>query len=258
MILEEKEFLLNSPLYHQLNVDDSNIDKAWNIKFYNGSIDIFCLECQKDSVFTRKPRQISYGYEKWNSDSEYALHFNCTRVFSHEIVFYIKTTENTIQKIGQYPSIADLALQDIKKYQKLMSKSYYQDLSRAIGLSAHGVGIGSFVYLRRVFEFLVEQAHSKFISTPSWDEEAYKKSRMSEKIEMIKNALPTFLVENKNLYGILSKGVHELSEKECLEVFPLMKISIEIILDSELEESARKQKIEQARSSLSALQSKLK
>lgn len=53
-----------------------------------------------------------------------------------------------------------------------------------------------------------------------------------------------FVVEHKSIYGILSKGIHELSEEECLEIFPIVKIGIELILDEkiELEERERKKK----------------
>jgi len=35
------------------------------------------------------------------------------------------------------------------------------ELSTAIGLYSHGVGIGSLIYLRRVFEFLIDEAYNK-------------------------------------------------------------------------------------------------
>lgn len=68
---------------------------------------------------------------------------------------------------------------------------------------------------------------------------------MKEKIEMLKESIPEFLVSNKALYSILSKGIHELSENECLEMFPVMKTSIEYILyeikaKQELDEKKKK------------------
>ncbi|KKL23256.1 hypothetical protein LCGC14_2427220 [marine sediment metagenome] len=41
---------------------------------------------------------------------------------------------------------------------------------------------------------------------------------------MIKDYLPEFLVENRSLYAILSKGIHALSEDECLQYFETVKI----------------------------------
>lgn len=70
---------------------------------------------------------------------------------------------------------------------------------------------------------------------------------------MLAHRLPEFLVENKSMYGILSKGIHELSEQECLEAFPIVKLGIEIILDANLEETARKKKITDAKKKIEAL-----
>ncbi|GFD75677.1 hypothetical protein KUL113_50970 [Tenacibaculum sp. KUL113] len=67
------------------------------------------------------------------------------------------------------------------------------------------------------------------------DEETYKRARMNEKIEMLSAELPEFIVENKSMYSILSKGIHELSENECLKAFPIVKVGIEIILDEKIE-----------------------
>ena len=81
----------------------------------------------------------------------------------------------------------------------------------------------------------------------------YQQSRMSDRIGMLAHRLPEFLVENKSMYGILSKGIHELSEQECLEAFPIVKLGIEIILDANLEETARKKKITDAKKKIEAL-----
>ena len=58
----------------------------------------------------------------------------------------------------------------------------------------------------------------------------------------MKDYLPKVLVTNKNVYGIVSKGVHELSEEECREMFPYIKAGIELILDDLLAEKERKEK----------------
>lgn len=40
----------------------------------------------------------------------------------------------------------------------------------------------------------------------------------------------------------MSKGIHELSEDECLEMFPYVRAGIELILDDLLAERERKAK----------------
>jgi len=96
--------------------------------------------------------------------------------------FYFRVKDLRISKVGQYPSLADLHLQGIAKYRKVLEPKEYAELARAIGLSAQGIGIGSFVYLRRVFENLIEIAHQKASGVEGWEEGNFQKVRMHEKI----------------------------------------------------------------------------
>lgn len=43
-------------------------------------------------------------------------------------------------------------------------------------------------------------------------------------------------MEAANLYKVLSGGVHELSEEECLRAFPVVRAAIELILKERHEE----------------------
>jgi hypothetical protein len=95
-------------------------------------------------------------------------------------------------------------------------------------------------------------------SEPEWDQAAFESSRMDEKIVILKNHLPTFLIENRLLYGIMSRGVHTLSEDECLSAFPMVRLGIELILDEQLERHVREEKIAEAKKGISALGSALK
>jgi hypothetical protein len=101
---------------------------------------------------------------------------------------------------------------DIKKYKKVL-KDKYSEFSKAVGLASHGVGIGSFVYLRRVFESLIEEAYLTQRNSADWNEKSYIESKMDGRIKILEGVLPEFLVQNRTLYGILSKGIHELSEQ---------------------------------------------
>lgn len=158
-----------------------------------------------------------------------------------------------MQKIGQFPSLATLNLFDVRQYASVLSPDSFREFTRAIGLAAHGVGVGSFVYLRRIFEGLVEEAHLEAAKQPAWDEDSYVRSRMVERISLLQHHLPPFLVENRSMYAILSKGVHELAEPECLKAFPALKIGIEIVLDAKLRATAEKKKLEQAAKAIQSL-----
>jgi len=68
---------------------------------------------------------------------------------------------------------------------------------------------------------------------------------------MVKEHLPEFLVENRSLYAILSKSIHDFGEDECLQYFETVKIGIEQILDKKI--IARK-KADKAASTRAAIQ----
>ena len=84
------------------------------------------------------------------------------------------------------------------------------------------------------------------------------KSRIVEKIVLLKNHLPNILVENKEAYSILSKGVHELEESECIDNFDLLSTTIELILDELLNEKQRMKREAVIKTGISKLHSKLK
>ena len=170
------------------------------------------------------------------------------------VVVFHNPKDNLIMKVGQYPSDADIHLGQIKQYDKL-GIPVLNELTRAIGLAANGVGIGSFVYLRRVFEYLIQDVFDE--AKTYIDVESYIKQRMDEKLYTLRDYLPHFIVENRAVYGILSKGVHELSEDECLAYFDCMRSSIELILDERIEQMQKKKKEERVKKSINEISSKV-
>ena len=69
---------------------------------------------------------------------------------------------------------------------------------------------------------------------------------MDEEIPLLKDLLPSFLVENRKMYSILSKSIHELSEEECLAAFNVVRLGIELILDEKIEKKEKERKINNA------------
>ena len=81
---------------------------------------------------------------------------------------------------------------------------------------------------------------------------------MSERVKMLDGYLPEVLINNTTIYGILSKGIHELSEEECRKYFPVVKECIYQILG--MWESLRKKQADEAALSkaLSAITTSIK
>jgi len=246
-----KDFCLTVPLYEKFEYNDEKNNGFSSLEQFQGTLDFHCPECGQHSVFTA--RKNNYNTNSHYTNYLFTLQLICSRNTSHRAVFMFRAHKGALEKIGQFPSLAELALPDLRKYRPVLGGARFKELTRAIGLTTHGVGVGAFVYLRRIFESLIEDAHQFALSDPGWDEEGFMRGRMDEKIGILKDHLPKFLVQNRGLYGILSVGVHTLSEEECLAAFPAVRLAIELILDDLLEEHERQAKLKSAAQSLASL-----
>jgi len=251
-----QQFIFDEPLYKKVSLSD-NPQLLKELKNYI-SIDGYNVCKGVDSTFSLKqPLHRDFHFEP-NVSTEQIL-FVCQR-YGDEFFVHIHydVNEGYIEKVGQYPSIADIHIAQIKQYSKVLNKQYMKDFTRAIGLAANGVGTGSFVYLRRIFEYLVHEAAYVAIANGDVDEQTFATSKMDQKLKLLENYLPDVLKDNKPLYGVLSKGIHELSEDECLEYFSVVREVIELILDEREYLRQQEEKKKRARNNLSIIAGKLK
>lgn len=153
--------------------------------------------------------------------------------------------------------MADLAEPELNKYNKILGDVRFREFKRAVGLISHGVGIGAFVYLRRIFEGLIEDAYLIAKQKSGWNEEEYQRSKIDQKIDMLRDYLPSFLVKHKGLYSIMSMHIHELSEDECKVAFPVVKGGIELILDEKIREKEQAEKERKISSSIGKIHQEL-
>lgn len=275
-----EEFFLQVPLYRAYKINEVDLNEVHNIIFYTGTLDMYCSGCKDTSTFKSLVKStVAYanysnaksstgsltGFSKVDSEFEtlnktryYKVSFSCTRECGHLVDFYIQVYDGKLSKVGQYPSLYDLNKSGIRQYEKILSPIYIEEFNKAISLASSGIGIGSFVYLRRIFESLIEEAHIKAAETENWQEDIYQKSTVDQKINILREHLPAFLVENRIIYSVLSKGIHELSEKECLDSFEPVKLGIELILDERKEIIERNRKIDEARKSIQKVHESMK
>jgi hypothetical protein len=149
-------------------------------------------------------------------------------------------TKTTLEKIGQLPSYADLQKID-KDFEKELSKEDKINYNKAIGLFSHGANIGAYAYLRRIFENMIITAFDENFAEINITHDEFTKLRMDEKISTIKKYLPESLVEFKSFYGIVSKGIHELSEEDCGKYFGILKSVIDMCIKENI---GKKQEIQ--------------
>jgi hypothetical protein len=226
---------IETPLYVAFEIPASDGPNLTRIERGEVALDCYCQQCDRESLFKAPAHEYSEGaaimLELKPMPQFFQRTLVCGRSGLHQIQFSFLVLERTLSKTGQYPSFADLAHPELRKYRSVLDKTDYDEFAKGVGLASHGIGIGAFVYMRRIFERLVEKAHTVAKNDQDWNEADYQRSRMDEKIQLLHLRLPPFLVENRLLYSILSKGIHELSEEECRQHFDAVRVGIELILD---------------------------
>jgi len=260
MAFDIKSFLFETPLYTKIEVPESENNLVADLLGRNPiTVDYFNPFTKKESTFKNKTGLIAPAHNPKGLNDFYEIVFQCLRNENY-LFWHIKWNgpAKTIFKIGQFPSLADYQLSQLKNYRHVEDKAKIKEFARAIGLAAHGVGIGSFVYLRRVFESLIVEAFYKAKEKGDVSDEEFNPLRMEDKIQMLTGYLPDFLVENRKLYSILSTGIHGLDEQTCLAYFETVKVGIELILDEKEEKRAKDAKISAAQKKIEKLNSKLK
>ena len=109
-------------------------------------------------------------------------------------------------------------------------KDDLENYEKAIICLSNGYGVAAFAYFRRVVEnninklldLVLEDAQSSSANTELTElAKLRKNSTISDKIKIANHALPEHLNPSGQnplgrLYKILSEGVHEFSEEECL------------------------------------------
>lgn len=262
----EEKLYIDSSLYSPIVITNEELEDVIAVEKHQ--FDTYCIYCKNASTFKYRRRvskdrhhdinfpelrgsqQAGYNGRKPKKEEldnkPVILTFECQRHREHTYEFFYKflIKEQKAIKIGQEPSVADVAIEQIKNYKDVLSRNDQHFYTKAIGLYANGVGIGSFVYLRRIMENLVQETFERVKLDLEEKHEEFSQKRMDEKIKSLEGYLPEILVENRKVYAIVSKGIHELTEEECLEKFPPIRLGIELILDEKkyLKEKEKKRR----------------
>ncbi|MFR7934495.1 hypothetical protein ACSXCO_00430 [Clostridium perfringens] len=222
----------------------------------------------EDSIELDCKESLESKIEKLIDNNKYfTKEIQCTHNTLHKQIFYYKLekldNKLILKKIGQDPSFLELNFYEYdNKYRKL--KFYGQikeDFKKSIHSYYDGLGIGAFIYLRRVLEKIIEYKFNEVNNKLTKDEVIYfkkKGQKFSEKVKILKEYLPEYLTANHQIYSILSEGVHKLSEEEVNKYFETIKKCIYIILDDLLYEQEQHKLRKSISDSLSNINTKIK
>jgi hypothetical protein len=168
------EFLFGAGLYAPYQ---NTVSQARELFGGNWRIDGHCPHCHQRSTFSRESSW--HGSEDGSLQAKTiwkTLVIECARDADHRITFEIlRAKEGTVLKYGQYPALADIAKDESTAFRKVLSKQNAAEFHRAIGLASHGIGIGSYVYLRRIFERLIRVRFEQFKGEEGWTDEDFSR-----------------------------------------------------------------------------------
>lgn len=251
------------PPYKKVKISTSDYRSINKIE-YEIKIDDFCENCNSEKVFTGYTHSALLNirscveYAKKNNNEFYKklseqikeedtcahFMFKCAKC-GEKHYFSILFTPDFIVKCGQYPSYSTQNVKKVEKYKNIISK-YYPELTKSLNAYSQGMGVASFVYLRRILEWLVDEKCLEEEKTLKKFVDKLKKVEKREKI------IPDDFSEIKNqIYSVLSKGVHEYTEEECLDMYDAVFFVIESILENELNKKEKKRRINEVKKSIS-------
>ncbi len=271
-----KSTLENGEQVHELLIKSGLYSSIESIKVFDKtrffypslwpSIDLYCPYCGKISTFKVNDEELSLRDQErietrarfgelqedrfLSEDIEnfkpyFKVIFQCAREEDHLIYYYFMVTDDVVIKVGQYPSIEDIQEPVLPAATKILSNEKLKELKRAQSLFARGIGVGSFVYLRRIVEYLVNKAAKEAIKRGNYTAEDIQNIHWQDKILKLNGYLPDYLVNEKIIYSILSIGIHHLSEKECREYYPIILSAINLIIREEAERQETNKEVKQ-------------
>lgn len=196
------------------------------------------------------PSQLPYTFNEQTRKLDLTLHLHgICQSCNQQIDFLIKATSDktwddrekgltiTLQKVGQFPSYEIELNGSLKKYLSSEDQTNYK---RALTCLSISYGIGAYSYFRRVIENEIKRI-IKDISELEFEGVEFVKTalenfdkdfQMSKLIDVINKYLPKSLKELGDnpirlLYEQLSGGIHEFTDKECID----KALSIDILLN---------------------------
>lgn len=235
--IEFTTLILTAPLFRTFS-SDLIIPPANDGK----KIDAYCLICKKETTLeligdSHIPQHFHGNIDLLNAPSYENKEFIyiCKRCDLIALKVLLNYYDETIVKYGQMPSPADFFTKKSKEFKSILGVDRYKEYNTAILLNSQGYNIGSFAYLRRIFEYLIERAHKNAQKEANWDENNYKIASTDKKIMLLRKYLPFKLVQNKDIYKFLSAGIHNESESECKAIYDVLLKGIDIIIEEKVE-----------------------
>jgi len=221
------EFLEKYPLYRKFYFDiPYKLDYIEEV-----NINMYCEKCESNQTFNMETdySMITAFFNNDSSGQVVLIRYLCAHCNKHRRIFIIRIDKSRkyIEKVGQYPAW-DISVE--LNIQKVLGE-YLKFFKNGLICESQGYGIGAYIYYRRVIEGVIDDLLDMILQLMNEDEkqeyktalrEKKKSKSAQEKIALVKDLLPKSLLPEqynplKTLHGILSEGIHEKDDEECLK-----------------------------------------
>lgn len=243
--MANKKFLEEYPLYKKFVSEFHKYTSFDDLP--KPAIHMLCDQCESDQTFNmvNDYEEVDYkGHESVYLDVVVRAKYQCSacrkyirRFFIHFGVGKVEVEDEEgkkeeqeiiyLEKVGQYPG---WNIEMDTELEKMLGEhtKYYK---RGLICESQSYGIGAYAYFRRITEDVIDELLELILDLVEEDEkeqyreklEEVKKEKIAEKkIILVKDLLPKSLQADgmnplKELYGVLSQGIHNETDEECME-----------------------------------------
>ncbi len=178
-----------------------------------------------------------------------------TMIFLYEKNCIAKVYQSFISDI-----IKDEDIQRFKKM-KLLNEDDLKELNNANKCKKLGMNIASFVYMRRIFENMLQRIYEAHQSEVTIKDSSKKFIDLfvKDKVKLLKPYLPILMNEEVSsdkyikLYKLLSEGIHKLNEDICESLYNIIKELLLMILEKEMQEKKNRKNLTELETSFNKI-----
>ena len=248
--IELYNLLVNKGTYENISVVDVNVFEQFVSKDGFPTLDLYCPHCKANKTFVQSDWNFVDGLGGYIKDGSYrknirSLYYHCPTC-KQSIFFLFHFDGNSIIKLAQYPSLYDVSRDELKKYQKnkLIDKDSFREIYKAETCASAGYYVAAYTYMRRVYETMLMSVFKNNQEVIGLSEDEFRRLHSDKKLEAIKDYLAIDDEIYLPLYGLLSAGIHAMSEEQCCEDYVVLKpILVEILAEQKAkQEKADKRK----------------
>ena len=239
------DLLINKGTYEKVSDVDATVFEQFVSRSGFSTLDLHCPNCKENKTFVYIDWDCVQGLGQYQKGIEHninmrSLYYKCpTCGQSVFFLFYFDGT--SIIKLAQYPSLYDVSRDELKKYQKneLIDKNSFKEIYKAETCASSGYYVAAYTYMRRVYETMLLSVFDQNKEEIGLTEDDFRKLHSDKKLEAIKDYLAIDDEIYLPLYGLLSAGIHAMTEEQCCEDYNVLK---PILLDILAEQKAKKEK----------------